>query len=123
MIKKKKTKKTDWKTEPMPKEHIVLSFQHEFSSEEYENLQIGIIPQQMEDKWFIYFEGNKLYLHRSWTRLCIYIVEFEVNEKSSQIVKVIVNRNKNQYSETDNNWDCQFVIYLINLLLLNKPSP
>ena len=53
----------------------------------------------------------------------IYIVEFEVNEKSSQIVKVIVNRNKNQYSETDNNWDCQFVIYLINLLLLNKPSP
>ena len=66
---------------------------------------------------------NKLYCHRSWTGNCLYIVEFEVNEKSSQIVKVTVNRDREKYTERDNNWDCQFVVYLINLLLLHKPTP
>ena len=122
MPKNKRAKKTDWKTEPMPKEHIVLSFLHQFSVKEYEKLQQGFVPDQMEDKWFIYFEDNKLYFHRSWVGFCIYIVEFEVGEKSSQIVKVIVNRDKNQYSETDNKWDLEFVVYLINLLLLNKSA-
>ena len=122
MPKNKRAKKTDWKTEPMPKEHIVLSFLHQFSVKEYEKLQQGFVPDQMEDKWFIYFEDNKLYCHRSWIGFCIYIVEFEVGEKSSQIVKVIVNRDKNQYSERDDKWDLETVVYLINLLLSNKDT-
>lgn len=123
MPKDNKALKSDWKTEPMPKEHVVLSFPHEFSPEDYEKLQFGVIPRQMEDKWFIYFEDNKLYCHRSWTGYCIYIVEFEVSEKSSQIVKITVNRDKEQYSETDNKWDLDFIVYLINLLLLKKHTP
>lgn len=31
----------------------------------------------MEDKWFWYMEGDTLYIHRSWTGFCIYIVEFD----------------------------------------------
>ena len=77
----------------------------------------------MEDKWFVYFEDNKLYCHRSWTGSCIYIAEFELSEKSSQVVKVTVNRDGKQYTGKDDNWDCQFAVFLINLLLLKKLTP
>jgi hypothetical protein len=124
MTKAKKAQKTDWyRCHPMPKEHVVLSFQHEFSLKDYEKLQQGVIPEQMEDKWFIYFEDNKLHCHRSWTGNCLYVVEFESNGKSGNIVNLTVNRDKKQYTEVDNNWDCQFVVYLINLMLLGKHTP
>lgn len=74
----------------------------------------------MEDKWFSYFEDNKLYIHRSWTGICIYIVEF--NFKSNFISKfitnkhrVIVNRDENQYSCTDIDEDIEQLNYLLNL--------
>ena len=118
-----KAQKSDWKTEPMPREHITVTFQHEFSLDDYEKLQYGFIPKQMEDKWFIYFEDNKIYCYRSWTGFCVYIVEFEVTQRNSKIVKITINRDREQYSETDNNWDCQFIVYLINLLLLKKKTP
>ena len=120
----KKALKSDWdRYEPMPEEHVVLSFQHEYSPGDYEKIQYGVIPEQMEDKWFIYFEENKLHCHRSWTGNCLYIAEFEVSERSSKITKLTVNRDREQYTERDNNWDCHFVVYLINLLLLHKPTP
>jgi hypothetical protein len=123
MPKANKAQKSDWdRYEPIPDEHVVISFQHEYSLEDYDKLQYGFIPQQQEDKWFIYFEDNKLHCQRSWTGNCLYIVEFEVTEKSSKIVKVTANRDREQYTERDNNWDCQFVVYLINLLLLHKPT-
>jgi len=121
---KKKAQKSDWdELQGIPKEHSVKLFEHEFSLEDYRKIQYGLIPEVMEDKWFIYFEDNNLYCHRSWTGFCVYIVEFEVSEKSSQIKKISINRDKAQYSETDDNWDCHFVVYLINLLLLNKSYP
>lgn len=46
------------------------------TTKEYARLSLGLIPEEMEDKWFIYLEDNKLYCHRSWTGLCAYIVEF-----------------------------------------------
>lgn len=116
----KKARKTSWgKCKPMPKENIVITFHHEFSHNDYEKLQYGIVPQEMEDKWFIYFEDDKLYCYRSWTGYCIYIVDFQ----GSSINKVTINRDREQHTETDNDWDCQFVVYLINLLLLHKQSP
>jgi len=124
MPKANKAQKSDWeRCEPMPEEHVVLSFQHEYSPGDYEKIQYGVIPEQMEDKWFIYFEENKLHCHRSWTGNCLYIAEFEVSERSSKITKLTVNRDREQYTERDNNWDCHFVVYLINLLLLHKPTP
>lgn len=48
-----------------------------FTTEEYENLRQGRIPQQMEDKWFIFLEGDWLYLHRSWSGFCVAQVEIK----------------------------------------------
>lgn len=34
---------------------------------EVDRLKRGFVPVQMEHKWFIYFEGDWLRFHRSWT--------------------------------------------------------
>ena len=118
----KKVKKGDWHTEQMPSENTILSIQKTFTPEEYGELQKGILPEQMEDKWFIYFEDDRLYFHRSWTGHCTYIAEFEkIDGGYYCISRVIVNRNKDQYSEQDDTWDTMLLLYLIDSMLLHKP--
>lgn len=63
---------TDWKTEPMPDETDNLHFHRIFSSEEFERVRLGLVPREMEDKWFIYYENHMLNIHRSWTGFHIY---------------------------------------------------
>ena len=115
-------KKSDWKTKSMPKAHRVIAIDIGFSPDEYEMLQKGIIPQQMEDKWFIYFEDNKLYCHRSWTGFCIYIAEFSDNKIGGSVENITINRDQEQYSENDNSFDCKLLLYIIDRLLLKKKA-
>ncbi|WP_223257705.1 hypothetical protein [Pectobacterium peruviense] len=57
----------DWKRVPAPQQTAPLNFQALFTDAEAEQMRQGIIPKQMEDKWFIYFEDGWLRFHRSWT--------------------------------------------------------
>jgi hypothetical protein len=120
----KQAVKTDWQTKPISQKQKTLACRQEFTSEEYAKLQLGVIPEQMEDKWFIYFSNNKLYFHRSWTGFCIYLVDIEaVEDGFYQTSKVIVNRNQKEYTETDDEKDTEILSFLINRLLLKKNSP
>lgn len=113
----KKAQKHDWETEEMPLETETFSMEIELSESEYEQLQNGIIPQEMEDKWFIYFEEDTLYIHRSWTGFCIYILEFPKDFQKSKRFSVIVNRNVKQHLETDIEKDKIMITILINQLV------
>ena len=64
----------------------------------------------MEDKWFWYVESNKLYIHRSWTGFCIYIVELDTNGH----LEVVVNRNMEQYKNTDVDEDKNTLSHLLD---------
>jgi hypothetical protein len=44
-------------------------------------------------------------------------------EGGYRISRVIVNRNKSQYSEQDDTWDAMLLLYLIDSMLLHKPVP
>ena len=81
----------------MPKAKVRLEVDRTFSQEEYECLQLGRIPQDMDDKWFIYFEDGWLFLHRSWTGYCIYQVHLEPSDEGWKIVEVWVNDDASQY--------------------------
>ncbi len=63
-------KKTDWQTKPMPEQNVSFQFQRYFTDAQMAALMHGNIPQEMEDKWFWYYENGKLYAHRSWTGFC-----------------------------------------------------
>jgi len=112
--------KDAWKTQPMPRETAVLGYSGQFSSEEFEKISLGLIPKEMEDKWFIYLDGTTLHLHRSWTGICIFEVEFEEIDGKHIVRRALVNRNQTQYQGTDDAYDSALLHFLISNLLLGK---
>ena len=110
----------DWKTTDMPKARANLKVERVFSSEEMERIKYGLIPEEMEDKWFIYYEEDRLYFHRSWTGYRIYVVEFQKREDQCVISRVQANRDAEQYTEKNDEHDVKILSFLIDLLLLGR---
>lgn len=90
----------DWQTTPMPAQHAVLPLDFTLAAAEADRLRQGFIPQDQDDRWFAYFEGSTLYLHRSWTGLCIYQVHFVPGGEGLRATHAEVNRNPEQYGGT-----------------------
>ena len=63
--------KDSWKNLPIdnPKQ---LQIYLEFNESQFSKIKNGLIPEEMEDKWFIYYEEGFLYFHRSWTGFGMY---------------------------------------------------
>ena len=102
--------KSDWDTTNMPFKKARFKLKRHFTNEEIQNLRCGCIPEEMEDRWFMYFEEDTMYIHRSWTGYCIYIVEFDFQ---TDVHRVVVNRDKEQYTCTSKKEDSE----LLNRLL------
>lgn len=117
----KKAKKSDWKTISMPKQRSELNITIQLSAIELDRIKHGIVPQQMEDKWFIYFEDHILYFHRSWSGACIYSINLLEQPDSLNLSKATVNRDSTQYKYETDEFDSQVLSYLINRILLAKP--
>lgn len=65
----------DWQElKPMPQRQTTLRPTLRFSAEEMVNIRRGFHPTVMEQKWFLYFTGNRLRVHRSWAGILIYDV-------------------------------------------------
>lgn len=62
---------TDWNTKPLPEQRTTFALDRVFSPNEMDRIRAGLIPDVMEDKWFIYWRDKALYLHRSWTGNCV----------------------------------------------------
>ncbi len=56
--------KNNWETKPAPERKEKLNFDALFSDTDADRLIKGLIPVEMENKWFIYYEDSWLYLHR-----------------------------------------------------------
>jgi hypothetical protein len=104
----------DWKTEPLPSTSKLISVDLNYSTSEFEKIIIGTIPEEMEDKWFIFYEEPWLYIHRSWTGFCVFKVRFEIFDDRAKIVKVWVNRDPKQYKETEDIRDASLLKILLD---------
>ena len=62
---------------PLPAVRKQLPFTRIFTRSEYQKITFGHIPKEMEDKWFIFFENDKIYFHRSWTGFCMFEVALQ----------------------------------------------
>jgi len=82
----------------------------------------GLIPRQMEDKWFIYFEEPWIYFHRSWTGPCIYGIRFESSTTGVLAVESWVSRDSTQYRETRTEYDQLIAKFLVDAFLLGKSA-
>jgi len=113
--------RNSWKTTlPLPAKREKFIIKRTFTTEEFNRLAKGLIPEAMEDKWFIFMEDGTLFFHRSWTGICVYQVHFD---NQHRIDEIWVNRDREQYSEVDIEYDGKLLSFLIDNLLLGKNTP
>lgn len=105
--------KGDWKTIEIPAQTEEFVLEKTLTHDDINLIKEGHRPEEMEDKWFMYCENSKLFIHRSWTGYCIYIVTISENGE----LKAIVNRNPEQYKENDIERDRIQLNVLINRLI------
>jgi hypothetical protein len=113
-------KPSDWNTQPLPDARETISLDRIFTAEEIDRIQQGLIPEEMEDKWFIYWQDDTLYFHRSWTGFCIYVVRFQRDGDFWRMIEADVNRDPDQYQGDDEDRERAMISYLIDLLLLRR---
>jgi hypothetical protein len=110
-----------WKNlQPLPAARAPLAIHSEFSGQEYERISCGLIPQEMEDKWFIFMEEGTLYFHRSWTGYCIYQLRLVSRGNSYVVADAWASRDREQYRWTDDSYDERQLLSLIDNMLLNR---
>lgn len=89
-----------------------------FDEQEFQRIMMGYIPEQMEEKWFAYFENGWLHFHRSWTGFEIYKAEIVAFDGSYVINSFWVERNSEKYGNTNDESDIDTLCFLIAILLL-----
>jgi len=105
---------------PMPARHSIFRLGQEYNSFDSWMIARGFIPSCMEDKWFIYMDDDRLFFRRSWTGNLIYEVEAIWRDDRIFLGNVCVNRETEQYQETDDDYDCQLLNFLISEILLGE---
>jgi hypothetical protein len=113
----------DWRHHPLPELRYLLPIERHFTAAEMAELQLGFLPDDMGDKWFIYWQSNTLYFHRSWTGFAIYVVSFEVAaDGSGQIQACWVNDDPAQYRSSAASAEQHSLTSTIKSLLLGRIS-
>jgi len=112
--------RASWKTLPPPQAVVSLAFEATFSATELLSLQAGVIPKEMEDKWFIYQEDNRIHFHRSWTGAEIFCITLQNDGDVWRVVDSWVNGDSSQYRSTDLSYDRELLRFLIEGLVLQR---
>ncbi len=107
----------------LPEGCAKLNFQASYNSQEYELICLGLIPRDMDDRWFVFVEGDVAFFHRSWTGICIYKVTFELLQDRYVVTEALVNRKIEEFRETDDRRYTALLHSLIESWLLEKDSP
>jgi hypothetical protein len=118
----KVAEQSDWQTKELPSKRTTITLNRSFPLPEIERMRAGLLPQEMEDKWFIYWQDDRLFFHRSWTGFCVYVVRFTNQGDCYRMVEADVNRDPEQYSETNDEHDAAMISYLIDVLLLHQEA-
>lgn len=90
-----------WERQPMPERQSRIALDFCLTAEEADRVRRGLVPAEMEQHWFAYFEDNVLHWHRSWTGFYIYRVQFVDHGDGLRATEMLVNREFRQYENTD----------------------
>jgi hypothetical protein len=114
-----------WEILPLPANRISLGFVATYDDSEAERIRQGFIPQQTEDKWFVYCKEDWLYFHRSWTGACIFGVQ--LNSQGVRVIDSWITADPQQPVGKDLDYNRKLLGCLIDTLLLGKtcefPAP
>jgi hypothetical protein len=109
--------RSTWQNHPITNPRRIDIDLH-FSNKQFSQIKKGLIPEQMEDKWFIFYEKGWLYFHRSWTSNGIYKARL-IKEKGGYYIKELWAENDQEiWESTGDNEDVHTFFFLIAMGLL-----
>ena len=111
-----------WKFEPFT-DGVPLSFSSRFSDSDFAKLQKGLIPAEMEDKWFIYYERPHLFFHRSWTGQSVYRLALETNAGETFVTEALWATNWALAENANPSYQAELLDFLMSNLLLGQSKP
>ena len=82
-----------WKLKPFGA-GVPLAYRTTLNAQQFELAQLGLIPNEMKDKWFVHYEEPYLYFHRSWTGLPIYRLKLEKRGNSAEVVEALLDAER-----------------------------
>ncbi len=105
-----------------------LDFQAAYDPEELERLKDGLIPEAMEDKWFVFYESPFLYFHRSWTGDPAYRLKLEETPDGAKVAEALMAtpprlKAAEEEPEDDLVYEAKLLDFLIGNLLLDQDKP
>jgi hypothetical protein len=114
---------TSWKRKPF-KEGVTVPYQAAFDSEQFARLREGLIPQRMEDKWFIYYEEPHLFLHRNWTGAPFYRLTLNSVPGGVEVMEALWSQELADTSTpTQAEYQARLLDFLLSNLLLGQSKP
>jgi hypothetical protein len=90
-----------------------------WSADEWTSIQQGFVATEMEKRWLALVEGDRLYIHRSWTRYGIYEAQFARVTEGWHIVEAVVEGNHQRYGRGSDEYETGFLELTIRNVLLN----
>lgn len=109
-----------WIHKPMSSERAKTRYHDKFTPREMDKIRLGYIPEEMEEKWFIYMEGDWLYLHQSWTGDCTFMVRFYRGAYHYRIAEAWTTRDGIERGTLKRKDDAREMKFLIRFLLLGE---
>ena len=109
-----------WKTLPLPVERECFELPLFFSDDEAERLSAGHIPEDMDDKWFIFFEAGWLYFHLSWTGSCIFALRLDGSPAGVRVAECWACRDRKVYKSSGVADEREMIEDLIRSRLLQR---
>jgi hypothetical protein len=118
-------------------EGVSLPYQAAFDNEQLARLKMGLVPRQMEDKWFIYYEEPHLFLHRSWTGQPVYRLTLKGVPNGAEVAEALWSKDVADSSVADAFWskdvadsselgheyEARLLDFLVSNLLLGQAKP
>jgi hypothetical protein len=109
-----------WKREPFTT-GVAIPYEDRFTETEYEKLKEGLVPREMEDKWFVYFAEPHLFFHRSWTGEPVYRVKLSAGTDGVSVTEALCVSDVLEAAGAA--YQGKLLDFLVGNLLLGKAKP
>jgi len=94
-----------------------------FCTEEVQRLENGLVPREMEDKWFVFLESPYFFLHRSWTGAPVYRVKLTHTSCGAEVKETLLSREQAGAKNTEASHEAKLLDFIISNLLLCQRKP
>src|SRR5882757_8930770 len=114
--------RASWKCQPF-ENGLPLPYQAVFTSEQFAQLREGLVPDAMEDKWFIFYEEPHLFLHRSWTGRPVYRLALKTGPTGAEVAEALLSNDIPEKARFDPDYQVRLLDFLVSNLLLRQAKP